>query len=75
MALAPFQGRTGEVTWRAGEGAAAARALVACTLGGALCAWIGTPLPWMIGPLFTMASLELAGVALAAPPAGASSAR
>jgi uncharacterized membrane protein AbrB (regulator of aidB expression) len=49
------------VTASVGEGAAAARALVVCALGGALCAWIGTPLPWMIGPLFTMAALELAG--------------
>jgi membrane AbrB-like protein len=68
--MAPLQGRAGAVTWWAEEGAAAARALVACTLGGALCAWIGTPLPWMIGPLFTMAALELAGVSLAAPRGG-----
>lgn len=68
--MAPFQERAGVVTGWAGEGAAAARALVACTLGGALCALIGTPLPWMIGPLFTMAALKFAGVHLAAPPGG-----
>jgi membrane AbrB-like protein len=44
--------------------------LIACTLGGSLCAGIGTPLPWMIGPLFTMAALKLAGVHLATPPGG-----
>ena len=58
------------MTERGAERAAAARALVACALGGALCAAIGTPLPWLIGPLFTMAALELAGVALAAPRGG-----
>jgi membrane AbrB-like protein len=58
---------------RASDGtgwAPAARALGACALGGALCAWIGTPLPWMIGPLFTMALLKLAGAELAAPRGG-----
>jgi membrane AbrB-like protein len=57
------------VTGRA-EGWAAALAVAACTLGGALCAGIGTPLPWMIGPLVTMAALKFAGVQLAAPRGG-----
>jgi len=30
-------------------------AVVLCTAAGALCAWIKTPLPWMIGPLAVMA--------------------
>ena len=29
--------------------------------GGALCAWIGTPLPWMIGAIFGMGAAQLAG--------------
>ena len=30
-------------------------------LGGAMCAWIGTPLPWMIGAIFGMSAAQLAG--------------
>jgi len=30
-------------------------------LGGAVCAWIGTPLPWMIGAIFAMGAAQLAG--------------
>jgi membrane AbrB-like protein len=45
-------------------------ALAACALGGALCAWLRIPLPWMIGPLFTMAALKLAGLHLVAPRGG-----
>jgi membrane AbrB-like protein len=30
-------------------------------LGGAICAWIGTPLPWMIGAIFGMAAAQLSG--------------
>jgi membrane AbrB-like protein len=33
-------------------------------LGGAVCAWIGTPLPWMIGAIFGMAAAQFAGVPL-----------
>ena len=43
-------------------------ALSAC--GGALCAWLKTPLPWMIGPLLTMAICNFSGAELAAPPLG-----
>lgn len=39
-------------------------------LGGALCAWIGTPLPWMIGSLFAMAAAQMAGARLQAVPGG-----
>jgi hypothetical protein len=45
-------------------------ALAACVIGGAVCAGLGTPLPWMIGPLFAMAALKLAGLQLQ-PPRGA----
>jgi membrane AbrB-like protein len=37
-------------------------------LGGALCAWLKTPLPWMIGPLLAMAICNFSGARLAAPP-------
>ncbi|MGZ5038468.1 MAG: AbrB family transcriptional regulator [Usitatibacter sp.] len=47
-----------------------AAGLGACALGGALCAWLGTPLPWMIGSLLTMASLRMAGVRVEAVPGG-----
>jgi membrane AbrB-like protein len=45
-------------------------ALAACTLGGALCTLLRTPLPWMIGPLLTMAALRFSGFAVAAPRGG-----
>jgi len=45
-------------------------ALAVCALGGAVCALARTPLPWMIGPLLTMAALRFAGFALAAPRGG-----
>ncbi|CDG84163.1 AbrB family transcriptional regulator [Janthinobacterium agaricidamnosum] len=35
--------------------------------GAALCLWLNTPLPWMIGPLFTTAILRLAGRDLRCP--------
>jgi uncharacterized protein len=47
-----------------------AGALAACLAGGFLCAWLATPLPWMIGPLLTMALLQLSGARLEAPPYG-----
>jgi uncharacterized protein len=39
-------------------------------LGGALCAWLGTPLPWMIGSIFGMAVVQLAGAGLEPLPGG-----
>jgi membrane AbrB-like protein len=39
-------------------------------LGGALCAWIGTPLPWMIGAIFGMGAAQLAGARFDAPRGG-----
>jgi uncharacterized protein len=44
--------------------------LAAGIAGGALCAWIGTPLPWMIGPLFAMATLKMWGVDARTLPGG-----
>lgn len=32
-----------------------------------LCSWLNTPLPWMIGPLFSTAALRMAGVDLSCP--------
>lgn len=39
-------------------------------IGGALCAWLGTPLPWMIGAIFGMGAAQLAGARLQAPGGG-----
>ncbi len=47
-----------------------AAGLAVCALGGALFAWLRAPLPWMIGPLLTMASLRMGGVPLEAVPGG-----
>lgn len=47
--------------------AAAAGGLAVCLAGGALCAWLRTPLPWMIGPLGAMALVQFAGASLEAP--------
>ena len=47
-----------------------AAGLAACALGGALCAWLHTPLPWMIGSLVTMATLRMMGMRLEAVPGG-----
>jgi membrane AbrB-like protein len=42
--------------------------LFVSTFGGALCAWLNSPLPWMIGPLLAMALCNFSGARLAAPP-------
>ena len=39
-------------------------------IGGALCAYLGTPLPWMIGAIFGMGAAQLAGARLQAPRGG-----
>lgn len=41
--------------------------LLVSAAGGALCAWIKTPLPWMIGPLLGMAVFNFSGAKLTAP--------
>jgi uncharacterized protein len=45
-----------------------ALALVLCAGAGTGCAWLKTPLPWMIGPLTAMAVCNFAGIGLRAPP-------
>lgn len=40
--------------------------LAAAAAGGLACSALGTPLPWMLGPLFVTAALGVAGVPLAA---------
>lgn len=42
--------------------------LLVSALGGALCAWIGTPVPWMIGSTFAMALAQIAGARFVALP-------
>ena len=42
-------------------------ALLCGVVGAAVCAWLNTPLPWMIGPLFASATLRLAGRHLCCP--------
>lgn len=44
-----------------------AAALLRAWLAARLCAWLGTPLPWMIGPLFATAAACMAGLPLQAP--------
>lgn len=44
-----------------------AAALALCVAAGALCAWIKTPIPWMLGPLFVMALARWRGVDVEAP--------
>lgn len=39
-------------------------------IGGAVCAWIGTPLPWMIGSMFAMACVQMAGAGFEPLPLG-----
>jgi membrane AbrB-like protein len=45
-------------------------ALAVCALGGAVCAWLRTPLPWMIGSILAMASVQMAGARFEALPGG-----
>ena len=49
-----------------------ARAAAGLSLGlaaGALCAWLNTPIPWMLGPLFALAVARVVGVDVRAPAA------
>lgn len=45
-------------------------ALLLATLAGGLAARLNLPLPWMIGPLFSIALLRMAGARLEGPPGG-----
>ena len=47
---------------------AVAGGLAVSLAGGALCAWLRTPLPWMIGPLLAMAIFQFSGSRLEALP-------
>jgi len=49
---------------------AIAGGLLVCLAGGLACAWLRTPLPWMIGPLCAMAIVQFSGGSLRAPPGG-----
>lgn len=44
--------------------------LAVCAAGGALCAWLRTPLPWMIGSILAMAIAQVAGANLLELPGG-----
>ncbi len=46
---------------------AVAGGLAVAAAGGALCAWLGTPLPWMIGPMVALAIAQFSGTRLQAP--------
>ena len=46
--------------------------LALCTIGGAICSWLHTPLPWMIGSTFAMAIAQICGARLVAMPGGRS---
>lgn len=43
-------------------------ALVVGAVAGYVCMLLRTPIPWMLGPLFTIAFMRVAGVDIAAPP-------
>ena len=45
-----------------------AAALVVGVLAGYACTLLRTPIPWMLGPLFALAFLRVAGVDVEAPP-------
>ena len=45
-----------------------ALALAVALAAGAACALLRTPIPWMLGPLFAMALLRVAGAPVEAPP-------
>jgi hypothetical protein len=45
-------------------------ALAVCTAGGAMCAWLRTPLPWMIGSILAMSAVQMAGARFEALPGG-----
>lgn len=45
-------------------------ALLLATLAGGLAAQLRVPLPWLVGPMFTIAILRMAGARLEGPPGG-----
>ena len=44
-----------------------AAGLALALAAGALCAWLGTPIPWLLGPLFALAAVRVAGIDVRAP--------
>jgi membrane AbrB-like protein len=54
--------RASVLSWIAGLALGAA--------AGWICSRLHTPIPWMLGPLFTLAALRVAGAPVAAPPGG-----
>ena len=44
-----------------------ARSIAIAVPAALLCVWVGTPLPWLIGPLFAIGTLSAAGVRLVCP--------
>jgi membrane AbrB-like protein len=49
---------------------AALAGLAVCLVSGAVCAWLETPLPWMIGPLLGMGTAKLLGANVESPVGG-----
>lgn len=45
-----------------------ALALAIGAVAGALCAWLHTPIPWIVGPLFAVAAARIGGLPAEAPP-------
>jgi len=56
---------TARQSWRQGVAGLAIGAAA-----GAVCSYIRTPIPWMLGPLVTIAFLRVAGARVGAPPGG-----
>src|SRR5437764_10115771 len=44
--------------------------LALCAFGGGVCAWIGTPIPWMLGSMLSIAVAQMAGADLETLPGG-----
>ena len=44
--------------------------LAVCAIGGAVCAWLRVPLPWMIGSMMAMAVVQMAGAQFEPLPGG-----
>lgn len=44
--------------------------LAVCVIGGAVCAWLRMPLPWMIGSMLAMACVQMAGAQFEPLPGG-----
>ena len=49
-----------------------AAGLALCAFGGAVFAWIGAPIPWMLGSMLSMAAAQMGGADLDVLPAGRS---